>query len=432
MLISIAFFIISTTVLVSSIYLIGIVKFNIKFFVLNNIIVTVLLATFAGKTYLMLPIFFIIINILLYIENKKIIVNLISSIFAVIITIFIDTVQVFIVRDIFYVNYQNNNTVYFIMHITLLITSSIISYGIGKVIKGFKFNFKDKRSNGKEIFIALANVILTAAIFYIITMLIRYYDMSINIMRIITTIITVYLMLMLATSYLFMNFNRKEQEYEARIREFEHLTEYTTNLETLNTEMRSFRHDYINILTSMSEYIKDDNMKELRKYFNEKIVPLGESLNKKNLRFGLLGNIKIPELKGLITSKVIMAQERYIELFIDINEEVHKINMDIIDLCRVVGIIMDNAIDSAEKSKNKLIKIALINKKNSVIFIVENSYDGEVIKLHEIFKKGYSTKGENRGLGLYNLKNILSSYENVYLDTVINEDEFIQNIEIKN
>ncbi|WP_072986465.1 sensor histidine kinase [Clostridium cavendishii] len=429
---SIAFLFISILILITSIYLIGIIKLSIKNFVLNVIICTLLLATFAGKTYLMLPIFFIIINILLYIENKKIIVNLISSIFAVIISIFIDTVQVFIVRDVLCINYQNNNTVYVIMHITLLIASSIISYGIGKVIKGFKFNFKDKRSNGKESFIALANVILTAAIFYIITMLIRYYDMSVNIMRIITTIITVYLMLMLATSYLFMNFNRKEQEYEARIREFEHLTEYTTNLETLNTEMRSFRHDYINILTSMSEYIKDDNMKELRKYFNEKIVPLGESLNKKNLRFGLLGNIKIPELKGLITSKVIMAQERYIEVFIDINEEVHKINMDIIDLCRVVGIIMDNAIDSAEKSKNKLIKIALINKKNSVIFIVENSYDGEVIKLHEIFKKGYSTKGENRGLGLYNLKNILSSYENVYLDTVINEDEFIQNIEIKN
>jgi two-component system sensor histidine kinase AgrC len=50
--------------------------------------------------------------------------------------------------------------------------------------------------------------------------------------------------------------------------------------------------------------------------------------------------------------------------------------------------------------------------------------------LSKIFQKAFSTKGENRGLGLSNLKEIINNYKNVSLDTAIETEEFIQNIEI--
>ena len=40
-------------------------------------------------------------------------------------------------------------------------------------------------------------------------------------------------------------------------------------IESINNEMRKFRHDYVNILTTMSEYIREDDMPGLRQYFNE-------------------------------------------------------------------------------------------------------------------------------------------------------------------
>ena len=48
-----------------------------------------------------------------------------------------------------------------------------------------------------------------------------------------------------------------------------------------------------------------------------------------------------------------------------------------------------------------------------------------------IFKKGFSTKGENRGLGLSNVQNIISHYPNVSLRTISHDHSFRQELEIK-
>lgn len=53
-------------------------------------------------------------------------------------------------------------------------------------------------------------------------------------------------------------------------------------------------------------------------------------------------------------------------------------------------------------------------------------------RIHELFQERFSTKGENRGLGLSTLKEITDSTENVLLDTTIENGYFIQKVEIIN
>ncbi|MBU3156324.1 GHKL domain-containing protein [Clostridium estertheticum] len=230
--------------------------------------------------------------------------------------------------------------------------------------------------------------------------------------------------------YSFITNAKKELQIGNKKRQLANLKEYTETLEILYNETRKFRHDHINVLTSMVGYMDKNDMQGLRRYFDNKIIPIGTSFEKKNFKLGLLQNIKIPEIKGVVSSKLITAQHKEINVFIDIMEPIEDINIDIIDICKILGIILDNAIEASGDCENPIIKFAIINKKRSVIIIVINQCLENTPPIYKLFEKEFSTKGKNRGLGLNNLKEIINSYNNVSLDTSIKDNEFIQNIEV--
>ena len=72
--------------------------------------------------------------------------------------------------------------------------------------------------------------------------------------------------------------------------------------------------------------------------------------------------------------------------------------------------------------------IGFIKKNNSVIIVVSNSFSGDIPPIHKLYKLGFSTKGENRGLGLSNLREIMSKYNNVSIDTRIEGKTTLANI----
>lgn len=223
---------------------------------------------------------------------------------------------------------------------------------------------------------------------------------------------------------------KKEVKFKSKQIQFEQLQEYTNNLENLYMDMRKFRHDYINILSSISGFLQDDDIKGLEKYFNNHIYPLNSIMEKNNFKLGLLKNIKIPEVKGLISAKLIRAQELKLNVSIDIVEPIEHINMDVVDLVRCLGILLDNAIEAAIKSDDKKVELGVIKKTSSIIVVVINSYNKDIPPIGKMFKEGFSTKGKNRGIGLSNLKNIINKSKDVFLDTYIENGEFVQCINI--
>jgi two-component system sensor histidine kinase AgrC len=223
---------------------------------------------------------------------------------------------------------------------------------------------------------------------------------------------------------------KNEITAENRERQVKDLTEYNENLEMLYNDMRKFRHDYINILSSMAAYIEDEDINGLKGYFEKRIVPLGTEINEKNSKIGLLHNIMIKEIKGVVLTKVIRAQELGVEVEIDIVEKIDIVNFDVIDLSRCIGILLDNAIESAVACKKGKIKIGFIKRNDSLMIVVINSVEDNVPPIHKIYEKGFSTKGENRGIGLSNLREVLSKYSQATLDTIIKENEFEQILEI--
>lgn len=240
----------------------------------------------------------------------------------------------------------------------------------------------------------------------------------------------VYFLIFLVSLVFLLNYQKKKYEVKKRELEFKNLQIYTDSLEQSYTEMRKFRHDYINILASMSEYIKNKDIEALDTYFNENIMKVSEAIKLNNFKLNYLKNIKILEIKGLLSSKLIIAQEKGIDITFESVDIIYNIYMDRVELCRCLGILLDNAIEEAASISNAKVNVAFINYTNSISFIVMNSYFDKGYKVFKYFEKGFSTKGENRGLGLSNLKEIISRVPNAQLDTNIENGNFIQEIKI--
>ncbi|MDT3982591.1 ATP-binding protein, partial [Staphylococcus ureilyticus] len=52
----------------------------------------------------------------------------------------------------------------------------------------------------------------------------------------------------------------RQIQYKRNIKEIENYYKYTLQIEKINNEMRKFRHDYVNILSTLSDYIRENDM----------------------------------------------------------------------------------------------------------------------------------------------------------------------------
>lgn len=240
-----------------------------------------------------------------------------------------------------------------------------------------------------------------------------------------------YLLIISLLSLFLIKNIKKENELRYQKMKQSQFTNYMVSLEEVNKEMQNFRHDYLNILTTISGYIMLEDMEKLKAYFNNKIVKVENDTLKKNLILNDLSNLEIIELKGMLTTKLLISTEKNIDLHIEIPEKINSIDMDIIDFSRILGILIDNAIEASEKSQNPQINIAFLQTSSSCLFVIENNFEGQ-IDIGMIYRSGFSTKGKDRGYGLKNVLEIKDNYPNLFLNTRLENDFFIQELELSN
>nr|WP_106782503.1 GHKL domain-containing protein [Lysinibacillus timonensis] len=225
----------------------------------------------------------------------------------------------------------------------------------------------------------------------------------------------------------------RHNEFKRITREQEQQLQYMRSLEKVNKEMRKFQHDYANILLTIRGYLDTEDLDGLKEYFQFHILKAEKQTFLKNESFNNLDNLKLVELKGLLATKFMQADQLGITFKIEIPESIDRIDMDIIDLTRIIGIMTDNAIEASMKLEQSQVNIAFMNtNSNSIMIVIENMTENSSINIDELFKESYSTKGEGRGIGLSTVKEILKYYPNVHLDTHIENGWFIQEVIIPN
>lgn len=215
----------------------------------------------------------------------------------------------------------------------------------------------------------------------------------------------------------------------AYLRQQNAMKNYILNLERMVDEMKAFQHDYKNILSTMSGYIRENQMDNLRDFFYEKIQSAAGNSGMQTEAWQSLRHISPIELKGFLYEKMLLIMERRIYVRVDISEDLNVEYKDLEDLIRILGIYIDNAIEESEKSDEGKIGIIIARTNAGILFRIENSlfHEPAVSRLGE---RGYSTKGEGRGMGLYWAEERLKSHEDMFHEMTFADGKFIQSLEI--
>ena len=211
---------------------------------------------------------------------------------------------------------------------------------------------------------------------------------------------------------------------------YDNLQEYMKQIEELYQNMRVFRHDYANVMLSVVGYIEENDMDGLKKYYDMEIFPISNLFNKEKDVVAKLHNLDIIELKSLISVKINYALELKVEVNLEIIEKIDKVNMKSIDLVRIIGIFLDNAIEACQECEKPSIDLSIIKMDKDITFIVKNTYIKKNIDYCKLGTLGISSKGKRRGTGLYNVKTIINAYNNVIMDTEYENGYFTQLLEI--
>ena len=232
------------------------------------------------------------------------------------------------------------------------------------------------------------------------------------------------LLLAMRRSYL------EQIQTESKQKAMQDLQDYTRNLEAMYNSLRSFKHDYVNILLSLSGYIEDGDMDRLKDFFESKIFPTKNLITGGDYKLNQLSNIGVLEVKSLLSAKMIYAHESGIDITIDIPDKVESFLIDTVDLARILGIFLDNAIEATLETEQPQIGLNIIQNKTGVSIIISNHFRDNSVMLHKLKQKGFSTKIGHQGIGLWNAQKIISSYDNVLLETTMKCGCFTQHIEL--
>ena len=208
---------------------------------------------------------------------------------------------------------------------------------------------------------------------------------------------------------------------------------YILALEKNNNEIKKFKHDFNNIILGLDGYINNDdfNKEKLKKYFNSTIMTFNNNIELNDIVIAKLNSIKVSSLKSLITNKVLMAQNNNIDVNINTQGEITNFYTDEMQLSRILGILLDNAIEaSLEVTDDKKIEMNIIQIDKTTDIQISNTFNNIGTPIADFNKEGFSTKGTNRGLGLSSAHEIANKL-NMLLNTEIDRNTFVQILTIE-
>ena len=222
----------------------------------------------------------------------------------------------------------------------------------------------------------------------------------------------------------------QEKAHQTQAEMLEQQEMYIQELEGIQNSMRSFRHDYKNMMSSLYLQSREGNMEEVEKNIHGLIDEFDENIDRKMNLTVQMANIRISEVKSLLYKKITEIQKKGIDFQMEVMYPVEETSMKPIDLSRALGILIDNAIEAAEPVQGN-ISLVISAQEDGVHIILDNTADQDV-DISKIYEDGYSTKGNGRGTGLPSLRKILEKYPEASLLTEIKSGRFIQKILIAN
>lgn len=354
---------------------------------------------------------------------KSILVEFIPLAFIVILDLLLDKVY----SIVFHLNY---NLIYNIpiYRVSLILIIYFVIYLLYRILKRFHINVSiiDSLSKSRKRTLIL-NLLLAAFVIASEFYLGMFYNNNLPL-----TIVLLNIMSLLAYFVVSITTFIKTAQLEVTSQNLEEEKSYNKTLTILHDKIRGFKHDFDNIVQAIGGYVETNDMEGLKEYYSHLQK---DSARVNNLSLLNPSTINNPAIYSLLTSKYFTAKDAGIEIenfevFADFKELEKHIR--IYELSRILGILFDNAIDASKESDEKVLNLWIRNEpnRNRYIIKISNSYKDKSVDTDRIYEKGFSSKGENRGLGLWEVRQFIKKSKNLNLFTTKDDEYFTQQLEI--
>lgn len=312
-----------------------------------------------------------------------------------------------------------------IFRITITSLIYLCVYSISKICKHFNFNIAlFETMNKKSKTIVLTNCILAIIVIVSQFYLINFY--STNLPLIVTLLNIFSLIAYFIISFISFTKINQLEETEMNLQETKL---YNKTLTILHDNIRSFRHDFANIVSGIGGYVQTNDLEGLKNYYSQLLEDCQNTNNLSALTPELINN---PAIYNVLATKYHKADEQGIKINLEVFLDLNTLKIKIYDFTRILGILMDNAIEATKECNEKVINLIIRNEqnKNRQVVIIENTYKNKDVNLDLIFDKGVTSKPGNTGLGLWKVREILKKNENLNLFTTKNNEYFRQQFEM--
>ena len=382
-----------------------------------------------GFLAIFLVLFFLITCLI--IKSKKIfssiLITCLPLVTLVVINYFAQVMEMYVVKDLlstFIVNYDREIVATILTCILTILICYLTKYVIGKLRR---FIILERKYQ----ILILIFLLFMIVIFYVNIFIGQIQGFSSEHITLTSILFFIYACLLCGVYLaLIYTLNKDSKMKQERVLN-QQLHDYTIQLEQLYNNLNSFRHDYLNILVSLEEGIRTEDIEMIKGVYHRVIKPTEQIVKSNDYILGKVRKVHIVEIKSLLAEKIIKSQAKGIDVRVEIEEIIESIYMDVFSFYRVFSILLDNAIEGASTTSNSYISIVFIQDKNIQRVEVENNCKEKEINLKNIYRKGYSSKGSNRGIVLYNVQQILTEHKYCTLETSYNTGVFIQTLILK-
>lgn len=239
--------------------------------------------------------------------------------------------------------------------------------------------------------------------------------------------IMLFIIIIIAYSLSVVNIYKKDKAEEKE----EILLNFIKKYEFIIDKDRINRHEMLNNLLMLKSF-KNKNSKEYTELIDDLIKDY------KSTSPNMLKNLhKLPSgLKGVIYYKLYDMEKEEIKVITNISTNsisvLDKMDANIYSkTCKIIGILLDNAIEATSKCKKKIISLDIYEREKEIFIEIINTADLKNVDIERINEKNYSSKGKNRGYGLFLVNKMINSSDKLELIQKVSNNNFISIFKIK-
>lgn len=356
--------------------------------------------------------------------------SILKSILSVVITLVVTSILESIIINVLHLGFNlsyNDIALIPVYRLICVIFIYLIIFLLTKIIKYFKININiiDDLPTKSKVLLGVS-VLLTISVIIFQFILLMFYN---TIMPTIVSVVNILILIIYFSISICSIINISKLASAKQDLESANLT--INSLSILHDSVRSFKHDFDNIVNSIGGYVVNEDMEGLKKYYNQ----LLEECHKTNNLYALSPKvINHPAIYHMLATKYYEADKENIQInlnvFLDLNEI--EARMKIYDFTRILGILLDNAIEAAKLCDKKVINVTFRKQisNDMIVVIIQNTYTNKEVDTEEIYQKGISSKENHSGLGLWKIRQILMRNNNLNLFTTKDDEYFTQQFEI--